>query len=207
VKRILWNDLETTGTDPHKHAIIQIAAIIEENGVIIDTFESKMRPLPGKEIDETALEVNGVTREELLTFLGPNEVYSNFRMFCLRHGKPGDKSGRFIPAGYNNGFDLDFMAQWHLDMENKFAFWHYLQYQPIDPYPVCVALWRAGIMLTPDVKLPTVAKYYGIELKPHDAMSDVLAAREVSKRVLLPFLSHTAGCEYGFLGPVNPGVF
>jgi DNA polymerase III subunit epsilon len=183
-RKIFWNDLETTGTDPHRHSIIQIACMIEENGKIVDSFESKMRPLPGREIDPKALAVNGATVAEIYEYPLPAQVYFDFRQFCARHGHAGDKANRFVPAGYNNGFDLDFWNDFHTAMDSKFAFWDYLQFQPVDVYPICVALWRCGLLPTENVKLGTVCEHFGIQIDAHEAMSDVKACRELTYIVL-----------------------
>jgi DNA polymerase III epsilon subunit-like protein len=183
-KKIFWSDLETTGTDPHRHSIIQIACMIESEGKIIDSFESKMRPLPGREIDPIALAVNGVCIEETKEYPRPEEVYFNFQTFCAKHGQAGDKANRFVPAGYKNDFDLDFLNDWHTTMNSKFAFWDYLQFQPIDVYPICVALWRCGVLPIKNVQLGTVCEHYGIAIDAHDAMSDIKACREVTYKVL-----------------------
>jgi DNA polymerase-3 subunit epsilon len=184
MNKLFWNDLETTGTDPHLNSIIQIACMIEENGEIVDSFESKMSPIPGRQIDPKALQINGLTVEEIMEYPNPREVYPELRKFCAKHGTKGDKLNRFIPAGYNNGFDLDFLLDWHTTMDSKYAFWDYLQFQPIDPYPVLVSMWRCGIISTKDLKLGTVCEHFGIQIDAHEAMSDIKAAREVAYRVL-----------------------
>lgn len=183
-RKIFWNDLETTGTDPHRHSIIQIACMIEEEGEIVDTFESKMKPIPCREIDPKALETNGIDRKALYEYPPPGEAYLKFRAFCAKHGTAGDKANRFIPAGYNNGFDLDFLADWHLTMDSKFAYWDYLQYQPIDPYPVIISLWRCGCLPIKNCQLKTVCEHFGVPIQAHDALSDVRAARDVAYLVL-----------------------
>jgi DNA polymerase-3 subunit epsilon len=178
--RILWFDLETTGTDPEKNGIIQIAAVIEQEGEIIDTFNTLMNPV-GKLIDDAALIVNGHTRNLLSMYRCPEAVYREFNAFLDKYGKRGDKKARYIPGGYNARFDLDFLSQFFFDMsKGPFAFWEHLQYNPVDPFPVVVWLWRQGFLKLPDCKLSTVAEYFKIEITAHDALSDVLAARSVS---------------------------
>ena len=43
-KKILWVDTETTGTDPGKNGIIQLAGVLEINGQEISSFDYKIRP-------------------------------------------------------------------------------------------------------------------------------------------------------------------
>ena len=190
MNKILWFDLETTGVDPNKNAIIQIAAMIEHEGKIIDTFTSNMKPHYSALVDDKALSVNGITREALAGYQEPIEVYGNFRGFCQKHGT-GNKSDRFIPAGYNVSFDLDFINSWHNQISGgPYEFWTFLQFQPIDVYPVLVNLWRMGVLPINNVRLETVCDLFEIPIKAHDAMSDIAATRELTERVMGPIMDH-----------------
>jgi DNA polymerase III subunit epsilon len=179
---ILWNDCETSGLSPKDHAIIQLAAAIEIDGEIVDTCNILMSP-ESKLVDAKALQVNGRTVEELATFQSQKQGWVEFRNFLAKHGEEGNKAKRYIPAGYNNKFDLEFIQQWHEEQADVYAFWQYLQHNPIDPFGAVVSLWRLGKLDIPDCKLGTVCGYFGIEIQAHDAMSDLLATRELSKRV------------------------
>jgi DNA polymerase III subunit epsilon len=184
MKRILWFDLETTGTDKVKHGIIQIAAMIERDNRIIAEREWTMNPV-NKLIDPKALEVNGMTVEQIRSFLPSHQVYSEFNMFLDQHGFRKQKDKRYIPGGYNAGFDLDFISQWYLEMSGgPYAFWGHLQFQPIDPYPTIVSMWRAGVIPTENCKLETICNHFGIPIDAHDAMSDIRASRELARMVL-----------------------
>jgi DNA polymerase III epsilon subunit-like protein len=44
--KICFVDTETTGLDAKRHGIIQIAAIMEVNGVEAERFETFIRPAP-----------------------------------------------------------------------------------------------------------------------------------------------------------------
>ena len=182
---ILWIDLETTGTLPERSAIIQIACALEIGGEIVETFSQKMRPHEGTLIDPKALEVQGVTEKEIWEWDDPAEVYDRYYSWLNENGQKGNKSARFIPAGYNAGFDLDFVRAF-IDFYSggPYAFWDFLQFKPIDPYPWIVTLWRYGRLPIIDCKLGTVCACLGIEIKAHDPMSDIMATREVTNRLL-----------------------
>ena len=59
----VWVDVETTGLDPQKAAIIQIAAIRQDG----QEFASYVKPHPDADIQEKALQTNQMTREQLAT--------------------------------------------------------------------------------------------------------------------------------------------
>ena len=52
MKKILWNDLETGGTDPQNNAVLQIAAVIEIDGKIVDQFESKVHRIQVEQLNQ-----------------------------------------------------------------------------------------------------------------------------------------------------------
>jgi len=55
---ILFLDLETTGTNPDIHSIIQIGAALFVQGEKIDQFKIDLAPREGSTIDLGALKVN-----------------------------------------------------------------------------------------------------------------------------------------------------
>ena len=60
--RLAFIDTETTGLDPKKHEIIEIAVLIEEEGKVIDAFQSKIRPQRIEVAEPRALELNGYSK-------------------------------------------------------------------------------------------------------------------------------------------------
>lgn len=207
-KKIFWFDTETSGLDKIEHGIVQIAALIEVNGEIVDEFESKVRLLPVKKIAIDSLEKTGFTVDQLRRdFPETISVYNQFRTFLAKHGTAGDKENRFIMAGYNSQFDCDMLFQWHQDITMKpYAYWEYFQFSPIDPLPFFRILRYAGVLDTPDTKLETICNYYGIEIDAHDALSDIKATRAVTKLVLEAVLSQMQGHPWGLLGALQEDV-
>ncbi|MDB5266299.1 MAG: polymerase 3-5 exonuclease subunit [Parcubacteria group bacterium] len=58
-------DVETTGTDPLKHSLVSIAALDFDDPE--ERFFEECRIWEGAEIDEKALEINGLSPEELVS--------------------------------------------------------------------------------------------------------------------------------------------
>lgn len=204
MKKILWNDLETGGVDPKTNAVLQIAAVIEIDGKIVDQFESKVQPYGKKIVEPKALEVTGFTMEQIGLFPPAPVVYQNFRTFLGKYGQAGNKSERYIMAGYNNQFDCDFLSQWFTDLSGgPYAYWDFLQFSPLDVLPTLRAMRLAGIFDTPDTKLETMCKHFGIEIKAHDALSDVLACRELTKKVFRKLWTGYQEQHWDILGPVK----
>ena len=62
-------DLETTGLDCKKHGITQMAGIITvPKTAKRHTFNFKIRPFEGKEVTQGALDITGMTVEQIATF-------------------------------------------------------------------------------------------------------------------------------------------
>lgn len=181
-KKIIWIDCETGGTNDTTDALIQLSAIIEMGGEVVDTIDLKMRPVKGRLVMADALQVQGRTMSDIDAFEDPVACFNKFYEFLRREPKAKDK--RFIVGGYNADFDLRFVSQWFSDITHgPFAFWDYLQFSPIDVLPTLRAMRHWGVIDIPDTRLETVCKYFGIELKAHDSMSDITATRLLTHKI------------------------
>jgi len=176
-KKVLWIDTETTGIDPAKHGIIQIAALMEIADEVVDEFEMKFQPHAGAEIIPDALAVSGTTAEELAARGASLDAYFEFSRWIGKHIDKYDKLDKAYPAGYNVRFDLDFIERWFRISGNKYGTGSYQNWRSLDPLPILYQLDYAGCLSLPDYKLGTACAHYGIELQAHDALSDVRAAR------------------------------
>ena len=61
--KLLFFDLETTGTNPGRNGIHQISGSIVIDGKRVEDFDFHVQPNPKAVIEDAALEVAGVTRE------------------------------------------------------------------------------------------------------------------------------------------------
>lgn len=66
--KIVFFDLETTGTLVNKHGIHQISGEIVVDGEVKETFDFHVQPNPKAEITQEALDVAGVTKEQILAY-------------------------------------------------------------------------------------------------------------------------------------------
>lgn len=181
--KILWIDIETTGIDPARHGIIQIAALIEINGEVIDEFEMKFQPHEGAEIDHKALDVTGTTLQELGMRTTSRAAYELFNIFLCKHIDKFDRNDKAYPAGYNVRFDLDFVERWSRHSGNKYGTGSFQNWRYLDPLPYLYRKDYEGTLSLPNYKLSTVCEHYGINISAHDAMSDIKATRELMKLI------------------------
>lgn len=190
--KILFYDLETTGIHPETTSIIQLAGIMteltESNEIKpLGGFNYTMKPRTGREVDLSALDINGFTMEELATFQDDREVFEKFTKFLNKHIDQFNKVDKAILAGYNNThFDTDFLRQWFIDNNNNY-FGSYFWSNSIDVMPEASRYfvhYRPALL---NFKLGTVAKAMGIETDKsslHDGLYDIKLTLLMFKKLL-----------------------
>ncbi len=183
IQKKIFIDVETGGIETPESALLQLAVIVDFNGSTIDSGCWYIRPHPGDAISDGALEVNGITREQIETFKSPHTVLREFLTLLGRHVKKYDKSDKFTICAYNAGLDTNHVEAW---MQKGGVGWYgsYFTRYPLDPYKMTAYLVEAGIMdQLPNYKLATVCEYWGIPLPDaHDAMADIQATRSLHYR-------------------------
>lgn len=202
--KVLFYDLETTGLDPAKCAIIQFGGIlvdidIDGNFKPLDAIDLKMKPRAGKWIDTLALEAIGTSLDELMNgdpLQDDSEAYKKLVKFLEKHVDKFNPMDKLKLCGYNNmHFDTDFLRAWFADNGDKFYgswFW-------IDQIDVMSEASRYLLQYRPIMKsfsLSSVASVVGVPYEKedlHNAMYDIKVTLRVfkkivdSKQMFLPF--------------------
>lgn len=181
--KIFWFDTETTGLDPQRNALIQIAGIIEVNGIVKERLELLVRPPKGTYIDKAALKVNKRTVEELMDFPDARVSLVGLKKTLGKYIDKFNKKDKFVPAGFNVNFDIGFLRQMFVRCGDKYyGSWFYNC--PIDVWTlVGQAIAMRGLWL-PNYKLTTCCDYFGIDIEhAHDAIDDIEATRMLYNRI------------------------
>ena len=100
--KVIFFDLETTGTFVNKHGIHQLSGEIVINGETKETFDFKVQPNPKAEIVQEALDVAGVTKEQVLSYPPMGAIYRQFTAMLGKYVSKYDKNDRFLLYGFNN---------------------------------------------------------------------------------------------------------
>ena len=184
-KKILWVDTETTGTDPGKNGIIQLAGVLEINGNEISTFDYKIQPFPEDVIEDSALAVNGFTREELNGFMPPHDARVAFVKMLSTHVDRYNKRDKFFFAGYNGIFDLNFIHAFFKKCGDPY-FGSYVWWPSVDVSVMAGHALMGVRHELPNFKLETVAAHFGIQPQgeAHDAMTDIRMTKAIYDRLL-----------------------
>ncbi len=168
-------DFETTGTDPKKHAPIEIAAIVLDMATLkeLDRFETLMKPYEGAEIEKQAMEVNGITPEQLKTAPDPEVAFRNLKAFAERHGM-------MYAVAHNIDFDWDFLKA----AEVRHKIWAVpLEKCKIDTQALAIwTLGRPGQLKTFGLK--SLLNHFNLDKTGHHrAMFDVEKLCEVMRKL------------------------
>lgn len=121
--KLFFFDLETTGTNPGKNGIHQISGEIVIDGKTMERFDFKVQPNPKCVIEEQALQVAGVTREQVLAYTPMFQVYQELVAMLGKYVDKFKKTDKFFLVGYNNAsFDNQFFACWSSGFFNYLLF-------------------------------------------------------------------------------------
>ena len=154
-KNLVSLDLETTGLSPGKDKIIEIGAVkTDSNGNQIEEFNSLVNP--GILISDFIENLTGISNDDVLSSLKFVDIVDEFQSFL-------DDS---IIIGHNIEFDLRFLSEEGLKLNNKF-----------------VDTWRFSQIMLPDLldlSLGSICNYLDInQQNAHRALSDAKFTLEV----------------------------
>lgn len=179
MNKLLFIDTETTGLDPAKNGIIQIAGIIEIDGLVVEKFNFTAKPFDTDEINDEALSVCGISRDDIQKLEPATSFYSKLSDLFSKYVDKYDRTDKFFVVGYNVEFDVNMLRAYWLKMNDKyFGSWvsgHKIDLQPVVTFLTCVG----KIPNLGNMKLETIANHFGITINAHDAMSDIEATRDL----------------------------
>lgn len=187
--KICYFDVETTGLDPVKHDIIEIACIIEIDNVVKDEFSLLCQPFKYGTIDEGALKSCGTTIEELRDRMLPQEMYSELIKYFSKHIDKYNKLDKFYPAGFNVRFDVDMLNNFYQKNDDKY-YGSWFNWKTIDPLPMLNWLDVVGEVRLEKRNLETACEYFKIDMgKAHVALNDIKATRELIRILMNRFFN------------------
>jgi len=179
--KLLHIDLETSGLDPEKHGVVQIAGIIDIDGEVKETFDIKTQLFQGQLVSREALGITGLTLEQIRQYQDPQSAYRHLYTTLDKYVDRYDKADKFYMVGQNPQFDYQFLDKFFRNAGDQYLY-GYIFYQRIDLIAISALFQVAGMLKVKNLKLETVAKAHGIEYKKHDALADITTTREIFYR-------------------------
>lgn len=178
--KILYYDLETTGTDERKHGIHQMSGMLEVDGKVVETFDYRVQPNPKAALVPEALAVGRVTAEEVMAYEPMDKVYRRFTSMLQKYADKFNPKDKIYLCGFNSAdFDNRFLRVWfRQNGDNYFGSFFYGEDLDVRILAAQYLLKRRDKM--DNFKLMSVARELGIEVdesKLHDALYDIELTR------------------------------
>lgn len=161
-------DLEATGLNPKIDKIIEIGAARIRGGKVVETFETFVNP--GQSLAETIVNLTGITDEDLKDAPQFKDIAPELLNFL----------GEDVFLGHSITSDYAYLKKaFVVEMPKGFKF----EKLGIDTLKI------ARLQLPPEIpkKLPMLCEYFGIEYRPHRALSDALATARVYEKLYESF--------------------
>lgn len=117
MSKLLFFDLETTGVKFWGNGIHQIGGIVDIDGQETERFDIRLAPNPAATIEQEALDVAGVTLEQVQSYQPMEEGYRQLVGILSKYVNKFDKRDKMYLVGYNNA-GFPFLMGVRNDMEN-----------------------------------------------------------------------------------------
>ncbi len=185
-------DLETGGLSAEKNDAISVAAVAYDGRTLEPIppaeggeFDSLMKPLDFSRLQDQALAVNKITREELAKAPDQKLVWNEFVKWVGRFNKKGTAFGAPIAVGKNiRAFDMAFVRKLngqHCKKKEKTVLFHKRLYDLED----VLFLWFENSDELPDLKMDTLREFMGLsKVGAHSALVDSRQTGAVFMRFL-----------------------
>ena len=161
--RFIAFDVETTGLNPLEDRVVEISAVVFQEGQIVDKYSSLIKV--GHKISYEAQMIHGIRGEDLLTAPDEKVVYEELVSFL------GIALNGEIPlCAHNAEFDISFLCNSleRLNIRN----WE----NPNWKIRFIDTLRQARMLIegVKDYKLPTLKEYMGLTMNSHRAENDAI---------------------------------
>lgn len=169
----IWIDTETGGLDPKKHSLLQLAAVAEDNGNIVDRFQTNIfhkdycvtrEALRVNKIDISKIEPSNTFEcRDLATAIG------SFIFFCKKYTQ---KDKNIQLCGQNTIFDINFikeaMNQIGVNYDDHFT------RRYVDLQSISLFMKDLKYIDVNSVSMDNLRRYFGItNPDSHTALADV----------------------------------
>lgn len=105
-EKVIFFDTETTGFDPEKDQIIELAAVVTGFGMAPIEYDKFVQLEHVKELPEKITDLTGITPLHLASGITERQMTQDFSEFC----RPRNPGGALLVA-HNAQFDLSFMGK------------------------------------------------------------------------------------------------
>lgn len=186
MEKLFFYDTETTGVQFWRNGIHQIAYAIVIDGILKERHNLKVRPHINAIIEDEALKVGNVTREQIMAYPVMDLAYQQIVKTVNKYVDKYNRQDKLHLAGYNIGsFDNPFFRAFFVQNNDKYfgsLFWS----DSIDVMVLASNKLKEVRHTMANFKQATVAKQLGIEVdetKLHDADYDLDVCMAIYNKV------------------------
>jgi len=196
-RNLICFDFETGSRYPETTEIVQIGAcaIKRNNLEIVGQFQSLVKPEDFDALEDEALPVNGLTKEQLKEAPECSTVFPMFAEWIRKYNINKDKNpfGAPIPVFFNgDNFDMPIMSRYC----NKYGYWNSKRNEQSVLYSTMsfdvmkhMWLWTRNNSELKNNRLVTILEYMGvpkeeIEKGAHDALWDTMWTARIAIKLL-----------------------
>jgi DNA polymerase III subunit epsilon len=158
--------------------MIQLAGIIEIDGEVKEKFDLLFQPFKDAIIENKALEVNGHDKTKLCMYPKIEISQLKLKKTLGKYVDKFDTKDKFVMAGYNVGFDEDFLRDTFNQVNDKF-FGSWFFNAPMDVRSIVGEEVAFNGLRLKNYKLVTLCEYFEIELDAHNPVSDIEATKNL----------------------------
>lgn len=185
-QKYFFFDLETTGVNYWKHGIHQISGAIVIGNAVKEVFNFKVRPNPGAKVEDDALEIGLVTREDIEAYEPMFDTYKKIQSMLIKYCNKFNPRDKFHLIGYNNRSfdDLFFRAFFKQNGDVYFGSWFWAD--SVDVLVLSSFLLRNERQDIKDFKLSTICEHVGIKVDEdmlHNAVYDIKLTMQLFEKV------------------------
>jgi DNA polymerase III epsilon subunit-like protein len=184
-------DVETTGLDPAKHDVIQIAVLPLDSEIrplkTVMPFYMNMQPKRPENIDYQAMQVSKLDTLKIINMsIDPWKATDLFEEWFEKLNLPVGK--KLMPLAHNWVFDRQFIMEW-LGGPKSFEYFFHHHYR--DSMTAALYLNDRAEQHVEKIPIPKVSlNYCGTvfrvpNAKAHDALQDCIQTAEVYRRMLM----------------------
>ena len=161
-------DLETTGFDPRKDRIVQMAAVVVDGrGTVVDSWDTVVRPESPETYEHGAEHVHGISREMVENGMPLRDALD--RIWTLAEGR--------VFTAHNSRFDISF-----LEAESQRVGLDRQVERHVDTLELAR---RADRERARKHSLQALCEHYGVEReRAHEALSDARATASILLRLI-----------------------
>tara|TARA_A100000164_G_C21908069_1_gene774135 strand:+ start:349 stop:912 length:564 start_codon:yes stop_codon:yes gene_type:complete len=174
-------DVETTGVKHWRNSVHQISGGVYIDDELKESFDFKVKPHEKSIIEEEALAIGGLTKEDVLKYPHRKEIHKQLGAILSRYVDKFDKTDKYFFCAYNAHFDNAFVRAFFKQCGDNY-FGSFFWSNNIDVMVLAAEYLKEDRAKMENFKLMTVAKHLGIEIeeeKAHDGFYDI----EITKKV------------------------